>query len=340
MYRDTLPPCVMGDGEIVIPKVDEVMAEVFWEVAGLNDIKRCVTDPTLSDCLWAAAAVVPAGKIKALKSLDKVEDIVEQSRTSRVIKCATCFLAGTKVLMADGSQKSIESIRPGDMVTATAPVTGESEPRVVEDLIVTDQDQSFNELDLSTRRGSESLTATREHPFWSPSQGEWVEAHDLRPGMTLRAFDGSAVEVRGNRPFIEQARTYNLTVEALHTFYVLAGDTPVLVHNDVCGVRVSPMSSDWATKGAHLHVGADEVRVFGDETGGLGAKPLRMSHGWASDKSVQKVLDTLKSSPELRADLMQKARAAQTEMNTHNWGNNKNRAAELQFLIRALEKLG
>jgi hypothetical protein len=37
---------------------------------------------------------------------------------------------------------------------------------------------------------------------------------------------------------------------------------------------------------------------------------------------------------------MQKARAAQTEMNTHNWGNNKNRAAELHFLIRALEKLG
>ncbi|MGC9382625.1 polymorphic toxin-type HINT domain-containing protein [Streptomyces sp. MH13] len=241
--------------------------------------------------------------------------------------------------MADGSRKNIESIRPGETVTATDPVTGMTQTRVVEDLIVTDQDQSFSRMEISTNRGSETLPATHEHPFWSPSRVEWVEAGDLQSGMTLRTLDESPTTVQENRPFIEQARVYNLTVEALHTFYVLAGYTPVLVHNDVCGARVSPMASDWATKGAHLHVGADEVRVFGDEVGEIGAKPLRMSHGWASDKSVQKVLDTLKSSPELRKDLIQKAHAAQTQMNTHNWGNTKNRAREMQFPIKDLEKL-
>ncbi|MGC9501868.1 polymorphic toxin-type HINT domain-containing protein [Streptomyces sp. WG7] len=340
IYRDTLPPCMMSGGEIVIPKVDEVATEIFWELTGLNDIKRCVTDPTLSDCLWATVSVLPAGKIKSVKSLDKIKDIIEKSRAGRAIKCATCFLAGTKVLMADGSRKNIESIRPGETVTATDPDTGQTQAHVVEDLIVTDQDQSFSELTISTSHGFETLTATHEHPFWSPSRAEWVEAGDLQPGTTLRTLNGAPATVQENRPFIDQARTYNLTVEVLHTFYVLAGDTPILVHNDVCGVRVSPMAPDWATKGAHLHVGADEVRVFGDEVGGIGAKPLRMSHGWASNKSVQKVLDTLKSSPELRKDLIQKARAAQTEMNKHNWGNAKNRALELQYLIKALEKLG
>ncbi|MFE0085891.1 hypothetical protein, partial [[Kitasatospora] papulosa] len=29
-------------------------------------------------------------------------------------------------------------------------------------------------------------------------------------------------------------RTYNLTVEDFHTYYVLAGATPVLVHNSNC----------------------------------------------------------------------------------------------------------
>ncbi|NEB98585.1 hypothetical protein [Streptomyces anulatus] len=74
--------------------------------------------------------------------------------------------------------------------------------------------------------------------------------------------------------------------------------------------------------------------------GGLGAKGIRLKTGIASDNSVQKALDTLKSSPEIRRDVIQKARAAQEHMNTHNWGNNKNRAVELQFLIKALEKLG
>ena len=52
--------------------------------------------------------------------------------------------------------------------------------------------------------------------------------------MTLRTVDGSTVTVKGNRPFSQSARTYNLTVESLHTYYVLAGETPVLVHNSNC----------------------------------------------------------------------------------------------------------
>lgn len=55
--------------------------------------------------------------------------------------------------------------------------------------------------------------------------------------MTLRTDDGHTVIVTANRPFTTHARTYNLTVENVHTYYVLAGETPVLVHNSTCRVK-------------------------------------------------------------------------------------------------------
>lgn len=142
-----------------------------------------------------------------------------------------CFLAGTDVLMADGTAKDIEEVEIGDVVRATDPETGETGPREVTRLIRTDSDKKFNELSLATEDGLEKLTATHEHPFWSPSEQDWIEAGDLRKGMTLLTDEGDTVIVTGNRPFTKHARTYNLTVDGLHTYYVLAGATPVLVHN-------------------------------------------------------------------------------------------------------------
>ncbi|MFE3496148.1 polymorphic toxin-type HINT domain-containing protein [Streptomyces sp. NPDC059175] len=155
------------------------------------------------------------------------------------IRSGKCFLAGTDVLMADGTTKDIEDIRPGDKVEATDPETGESGARRVTQLIVTEGDKHFNELTINTGEQTEKLTATHEHPFWSPSEGRWVEARDLKSGMTLLTNDGTTVVVTGNRPFNKHARTYNLTVDDLHTYYVLAGSTPILVHN-TCGPTTAP----------------------------------------------------------------------------------------------------
>ncbi|MFD3311052.1 polymorphic toxin-type HINT domain-containing protein [Streptomyces sp. NPDC058694] len=149
--------------------------------------------------------------------------------------CNKCFLAGTDVLMSDGSTKNIEDVKLGDKVQATDPQTGESGPRRVTRLIITEDDKHFNELSIATEDGIEKLTATHEHPFWSPSEHSWIEAGDLAPGMTLLTGDGGTVIVTGNRYFAKHARTYNLTVDDLHTYYVLAGETPVLVHNSNCG---------------------------------------------------------------------------------------------------------
>ncbi|CAM5730126.1 hypothetical protein SALBM311S_00422 [Streptomyces alboniger] len=171
-----------------------------------------------------------------------------------------CFLAGTDVLMADGSTKDIEDVSVGDSVRATDPETGETGPRKVTRLIRTDGDKDFNELSIATEDGIEELTATHEHPFWSPSEQDWITAGALRPGMTLLTDDGGTVIVTGNRSFTKHTRTYNLTVDDLHTYYVLAGQTPVLVHNSNCPL----------TGGFKVGVSPDEIadinRGFGGET--------------------------------------------------------------------------
>ncbi|MFI6286665.1 polymorphic toxin-type HINT domain-containing protein [Streptomyces sp. NPDC051018] len=251
-----------------------------------------------------------------------------------------CFLAGTDVLMADGTTKDIEDIEIGDRVRAKDPETGESGAREVTHLIVTDDDKHFNELTITTADGPEKLTATHEHPFWSPSEKRWIEARDLTRGTTLLTDAGSKVTVTHNRAYTLHTRTYNLTVDDLHTYYVLAGETPVLVHNcSAPTVRISPAGSDWATKGAHMHVGSSEVRIFPNGAGGVGFKGLRMSNGMASKRDVAAAQKAIMGDPRLRADLIGKARSAMADMNAHNWGNSVNRAAEMNFLIKALRRI-
>ncbi|MBA2806747.1 hypothetical protein E0500_004580 [Streptomyces sp. KM273126] len=174
--------------------------------------------------------------------------------------CTKCFLAGTDVQMADGSTKDIEDVEVGDEVLATDPETGETGARKVTHLIITEDDKHFNELSIATDDGIEQLTATYEHPFWSPSQQAWIEAGDLTAGMALLTDEGDTVVVTGNRAYTDRARTYNLTVDDLHTYYVLAGQTPVLVHNSNCPL----------TGGFKVGVSPDEIaainRGFGGET--------------------------------------------------------------------------
>ncbi|MEU6357521.1 polymorphic toxin-type HINT domain-containing protein [Streptomyces sp. NPDC047072] len=253
-YRDHLPPCALAGKPLTFPEIDPTLKEVAWEVLGLNDAKDCVKNPSLGKCSLAALSVLPVGKLKLLKKgFDAVDNVIDSSRAVRVAqKCAQCFLAGTEVLMADGSTKTIESVRVGDEVLAADPVTGERGPRAVTDLIVTEDDKLFNEIGVSTPQGEQKLTATYEHPFWSPSAGDWVEADRLLPGATLRTDDGTTVTVLSNRPFARSARTYNLTVDDLHTYYVLAGDTPVLVHNSRCLIAdvIGPKGETlWLPKG-------------------------------------------------------------------------------------------
>jgi hypothetical protein len=193
--------------------------------------------------------------------------------------------------------------------------------------------------------GLPEIHATASYLFWDPYLDHgWIPANRLKKGEHLKTPNGqSAVVVGGSTPAVHEGWMWDLTVPGNndHDFYVVAsGSTAILVHNVNCeDIRVSPMAPDWATKGAHVHIGGSEVRVFPNGAGGIGAEPIRLSSGTASASQVQDVLDCLATCAPLRQDLIAKAGAAMQEMNAGSWGYAQNRAAEMQFLIKALGRM-
>ncbi len=159
------------------------------------------------------------------------------------------FLSEAEVLLADGTVKKLKDIEVGDEVLATDPEESETEGRAVLATIITSIDKEFVELTLGS--GSAPLIATTHHPFWSPSEKAWLDAEQLKQGMTLRTSSGTEATIGSVRIFRKQQETRNLTVEGLHTYYVLAGATPVLVHNssscDVPSVEV--LDGTWRRMG-------------------------------------------------------------------------------------------
>lgn len=61
--------------------------------------------------------------------------------------------------------------------------------------------------------------------------GEWRDAGDLHSGDLLRTAAGTYVQITAVAHRSAERRVHNLNVRELHTYYVLAGATPVLVHN-------------------------------------------------------------------------------------------------------------
>nr|WP_239071626.1 polymorphic toxin-type HINT domain-containing protein [Amycolatopsis sp. SID8362] len=76
-----------------------------------------------------------------------------------------------------------------------------------------------------------TLTTTFHHPFYDVTRGAFVEAVNLQVGDRLQTPDGGEATVERVTPYHSTEVTYDLTIDQLHTYYVAAGETPVLVHN-------------------------------------------------------------------------------------------------------------
>jgi hypothetical protein len=61
----------------------------------------------------------------------------------------------------------------------------------------------------------------------------WVGAGDLRPGADQYGTAGTSSEIVDVHNYLGTRDMYDLTVADTHTYYVVAGTVPVLVHN--CG---------------------------------------------------------------------------------------------------------
>ncbi|MGN9807089.1 RHS repeat-associated core domain-containing protein [Micromonospora sp. L32] len=145
--------------------------------------------------------------------------------------CLHSFDPDTPVLMADGTGQPISKIAPGQEVLAQDPQTGENSAQPVQQVHV-NRDKALTNLSLQVAKGDfVKLKTTQHHPFWSETRGRWVDAGDLQPAERLRAKDGELVTVAKVDNFLDLKTMRDLTVAALHTYFVLADNTPVLVHN-------------------------------------------------------------------------------------------------------------
>ncbi|MFJ8041360.1 polymorphic toxin-type HINT domain-containing protein [Kitasatospora sp. NPDC096147] len=145
------------------------------------------------------------------------------------------FTAGTLVLMADGTAKAIEDLQAGDLVLATDPQTGETAEEPVTDTITGSGSKNLVGITINTPDGEGTLEATDHHPFWVPSLNNWVDAADLRIGQEVLTPTGASAKIAALKFHTKETTAHNLTVADLHTYYVLAGTTPVLVHNADAG---------------------------------------------------------------------------------------------------------
>jgi RHS repeat-associated protein len=240
--------------------------KIAADAIGVTDLVNCVTKGDLEACAWTVATVAGylaggagGGAVRAAragtlaaKHADEAVDLVRAVKgikgakgaskaddvARKAISCpVNSFTADTRVRMADGSTRPISEVKVGERVLATDPTTGRSGARTVTDLIIGDGDKNLVEVTVDDSGTRSSVTATDGHPFWVASERRWVKAGDLVPGQRIETSDGASATVLASRGWTERERVFNLTVDGLHTYYVVAGGRDLLVHNAECPKR-------------------------------------------------------------------------------------------------------
>lgn len=193
------------------------------------------------------------------------------------------------MLLADGSSKPIEDIDVGDEVLAADPVTGEQSAEEVTHVWVHENDLT----ELETTAGT--VVTTEDHPFWNETDQQWRQADELDAGESLLTAAGGTVSVvRLDPDTVREDTAYNLTVERLHTYYVLINDTPVLVHNtcDSLGLDVLSQSGARSSKGELTQAGRKL-----SQHGGQGPFPKPTGSAADLNRLGQEQLDDILTGP-------------------------------------------
>jgi RHS repeat-associated protein len=198
----------------------------------------------------------------------------------------TCSFDGhTPVLMADGRSEPIDQVKLGDKLVATDPESGVTTQRPVTALHL-HQDVALTDVTVTDAHGRAStLHTTQNHRFWDRTLHAWVHAGHLRVGDRLYTGAGDTETVTAVRSFIGRRTMYNLTVALSHTYYVLAGPVPVLVHN-ICGdFELTDLGAGWYESPNHLLYGPSSAQ---------GSRVLHvLEHGsFDAAKPVHSVFDT------------------------------------------------
>ncbi|SEE25912.1 polymorphic toxin-type HINT domain-containing protein [Streptomyces sp. Ag109_O5-10] len=189
---------------------------------------------------WADIKDVPSNPCEAVSLCQSLGDLAEgmfakgglaeEAAEEGVPLCS--FDPQTPVLMAGRKAKAIGSIKPGDRVESADPVTGKHRGSRKVTARLVHHDDDLVDVTIRGADGHEAtLHTTSRHPFWDDTLHTWIPAGKLKTGHVLNTVTDHHVRIDAVIARPGAADMYNLSVQQLHTYYVLAGNIPVLVHN-------------------------------------------------------------------------------------------------------------
>jgi RHS repeat-associated protein len=177
-------------------------------------------------------AMLAAAAAPELAGLGGGEATVTEEGSSAVgdaaESCLNSFPAATAVLLASGKKLAIGKIKPGVKVEATDPYTGQTAARRVARVIV---HSGLHAMVALTLAGGSTLAATAHHPFYDATSRTFTTASRLHVGERLLEPSGRQIPITGIRNYQEALTAYNLEITGIHTYYIFARTTAVLVHN-------------------------------------------------------------------------------------------------------------
>jgi len=155
------------------------------------------------------------------------------------------FLKGTPIRMADGTDKAIEKIMPGDIVRTARFSKTRKGKLCFRDKEVTKKWASTTEKALRVVGDGFDFTCTPEHEVYGlkpDHEAHWFQAHSLRSGDKLLSEKGW-VTVDSIDRFEIKAPTYNLTVKDDENYFA----DGVLVHNKKNNTTNTGGTTTWYT---------------------------------------------------------------------------------------------
>lgn len=114
----------------------------------------------------------------------------------------------------------------------------------------------------------QALITTEDHPFYNLTDHQWQRADKLSPGdHLLTPNDSIAIVSSVSAVPVGRDMAYNLTVDDIHTYHVLAGKMPILVHNTCAEIGLNSASEAYVKKN-HMPGGRgvdDTKGLFNDD---------------------------------------------------------------------------
>lgn len=148
--------------------------------------------------------------------------------------CGCCFLPGTKIWMGNGSQKNIETLKPGDLVLT---VNLDNFSLQVDTLRRLDSVVHRNLVELQLENGG-CVTSTTDHPYYLSGKG-WgsadpdltrnnyrLRAARLEKGDSVKVYEAGQlrdVKVTELRFLEKESMTYNLSELSRYVTYLANG---------------------------------------------------------------------------------------------------------------------